>query len=628
MKNKLMLLFNNQHTLVVNWAKVLLFATYFTYGFYAVISKHNNIFFTSLSILVLIFFYYISKKYENFFFQKIIIKKLDFLIFFLFLFILLIVNINFINLSIFGDELAHIIRSSRTSIYGIITVIEKFDLTYFDNIKFKYLVHLINFILLLFLILIAYLIFKLNNLYSLCFIILSTILFRIFLKDLGMHPPLDHIFSFITFSVLGISDLTANLSYLVGFSIFVFYLYKLIENKLNYQLSFFSTISIFTIPLLLSMSTWTESAIWAAILFTIIIIEIFYFEKINYLRVVVIISLATLFRISLFITLLPLFSFFLIELINKKKLEFSELKKTFLIFSPTLIFLPFLLNSIFFGTPSFEGVLDNPTRKLSIVKKLILAIDSNIIWITALNSISLVWLVFIVFSFNKRAFSNIILISYIVFSIVVYYSINQNLWGLAKYASEYALPICILGFLNFLYLITKTKINNHFIIFCLIFLSFFNVKQFYSNLNNIKPQDDIIDTYHKDIKRLNNETRLFNYKLVFNLVETFEYIKEKNLQGSTLVVGTTYGFLPEIINGYKVKEILKTKKIIENQKFLKKNNINLVERLSSDPNIKAIVLTDLKNREEILEQLKINGWIEEKKFFNLKYGSTVYLLLI
>ena len=112
------------------------------------------------------------------------------------------------------------------------------------------------------------------------------------------------------------------------------------------------------------------------------------------------------------------------------------------------------------------------------------------------------------------------------------------------------------------------------------------------------------------------------------MVETFEYIKEKNLQGSTFIVGTTYGFLPEIINGYKVKEILKTKKIIENQKFLKKNNINLVERLSSDPNIKAIVLTDLKNREEILEQLKINGWIEEKKFFNLKYGSTVYLLLI
>ena len=224
---------------------------------------------------------------------------------------MLIININFINLSLFGDELAHIIRSSRTSIYGIITIIEKYNFTYFDNIKFKYLVHITNFILLLYIIFIFYLILKFNNLYTLLLIILSTILFRLFLKDLGMHPPLDHIFSFIIFSILGISDLTANLSYLIGFVIFVFYLFKLITNKLNYFSSFFSIICIFTIPLLLSMSTWTESAIWSAIFFTIIVIEIFYFEKINYLRVVVIISLATLFRISLFITLFLSFHFFI-----------------------------------------------------------------------------------------------------------------------------------------------------------------------------------------------------------------------------------------------------------------------------------------------------------------------------
>ena len=162
----------------------------------------------------------------------------------------------------------------------------------------------------------------------------------------------------------------------------------------------------------------------------------------------------------------------------------------------------------------------------------------------------------------------------------------------------------------------------------MICLSFFNVNQFLTNFNNIKPQDDILDTYHKDIKKLNNGIRLFNYKLVYNLRETFEYIKAKNLQGSTFVIGTTYGFLPEIINGYKVKEILLTKAIIDNQNFLKKNNISLVERLSKDPNIKAIILTDLKNRDGILEQLKINGWKEEKKFFNSKYGSTIYLLVI
>ena len=623
-----MLSLDRQHIVTFNWGKILLFCSYFTYGFYGVISKYNNLLFTLLSIFVLVFFYYISKKYENSFSQKITLKNSDFLIFFLFLTILLITNINFVNLSIFGDELAHSIRSSRTSIYGIITIIEKFNITYFDNIKFKYLVHIINFNLFLFLTFIAYIIFKFNNFYCLLFIILSTILFRFFLKDLGMHPPLDHIFSFVTFSILGISDLSAKLSYLIGFAILVFYLFKLISNKLNYQLSIFSTISIFTIPLLLSMSTWTESAIWSSIFLTIIIIEIFYFNKINYLRVVVIISLATLFRISVFITLLPLISFYFFDFVNKKKFKFSKIKKKFLILSPTFIFLPFLFNSIFFGTPSFKGVLEDPTNELSIIQKILLAIDTNIIWITVLNSISFIWLIFIIFIFNKKKISNIILISYIFFSIIVYYSIDRSLWGLAKYAGEYALPICILGFLNFLYFITQKKINNYLIIFCLICLSFFNVNQFISIFNNIKSQDEIIDTYHNDIKKLNNEIRLFNYKLVYNLTETFDYIKSKNLQGSTLMIGTTYGFLPEIINGYNVKEILMTKKIIENQKLLKKNNIDLVERVSNNPNIRALILTDLKNRDKILKQLIINGWKLEKKFFNSKYGSTVYLLLI
>ena len=55
----------------------------------------------------------------------------------------------------------------------------------------------------------------------------------------------------------------------------------------------------------------------------------------------------------------------------------------------------------------------------------------------------------------------------------------------------------------------------------------------------------------------------------------------------------------------KLEEISFDKKTSVKIKNLLKNNINLVERLSSDPNLKSIVLTDLKNREEILEQLKI-----------------------
>ena len=47
----------------------------------------------------------------------------------------------------------------------------------------------------------------------------------------------------------------------------------------------------------------------------------------------------------------------------------------------------------------------------------------------------------------------------------------------------------------------------------------------------------------------------------------FDYLKSNEMETNTLIVGTTYGFLPEIINGYSVKEILQVRKII----FIKKN---------------------------------------------------------
>ena len=156
----------------------------------------------------------------------------------------------------------------------------------------------------------------------------------------------------------------------------------------------------------------------------------------------------------------------------------------------------------------------------------------------------------------------------------------------------------------------------------------FNIYEFKKLPFKNKKQDLIIDTYQDDIKKLNNDLNLFNYKLVYNLKDSFDYIKSKKLAGNTYVIGTTYGFLPEIINGYTVKEILSTKKIIDKQNYLKKNKIDLVERLKKDKNIQAILITDLRNRAETIKKLKNNNWKLLKKFENSKYGSTVYLLVL
>ena len=59
-----------------NWAKLLYFLTFFTYGFYGVISKFNNEHYTFITILLLILFYNFSIK-TNFFNDQLEIKIID-----------------------------------------------------------------------------------------------------------------------------------------------------------------------------------------------------------------------------------------------------------------------------------------------------------------------------------------------------------------------------------------------------------------------------------------------------------------------------------------------------------------------------------------------------------------------
>ena len=133
MTNIIKLFLNKTFSFNFNWAKIHFFLIFFSYGFYAVVSKFNNEIFTLLSIVCLIFFYILSKKFDNFFLDNFSIKGLEVIIFFIFLFILIVINLEYLNLSLFGDELAHTLRASRTSIYGIITIIETLDLNFLDN---------------------------------------------------------------------------------------------------------------------------------------------------------------------------------------------------------------------------------------------------------------------------------------------------------------------------------------------------------------------------------------------------------------------------------------------------------------------------------------------------------------
>ena len=197
---------NKKIQINVNWAIVVFFLIFFSYGFFGVISKFNNLLFTLITIVNLCFFYFLIKNYSKIYTNRINIYYYNFLNFLTFFIILIIINWNFLNLSLFGDELAHTIRSSRLSIYGLYTIFESFNFDFLNDYKFKNLVNVVNFFLLIFLFITIYLLKHLSDVRVLIIFVFLTIFFRFFLKDFGMHPPLDHLFTFFTISIFGISD--------------------------------------------------------------------------------------------------------------------------------------------------------------------------------------------------------------------------------------------------------------------------------------------------------------------------------------------------------------------------------------------------------------------------------------
>ena len=140
-------------------------------------------------------------------------------------------------------------------------------------------------------------------------------------------------------------------------------------------------------------------------------------------------------------------------------------------------------------------------------------------------------------------------------------------------------------------------------------------------------QDDIIDDYRERIFDKDTKLKLFNYELIYNLKEMFDYLKSNEMETNTLIVGTTYGFLPEIINGYSVKEILQVRKNnIYQKKINNKNDLNFYEYVTHNKNIMNIVLLDIRKIQEKIEIFKNNNWYIKKTFVNNEYGSTIYLL--
>ena len=590
---------NFKKKIEISFYSITIFFTFYTYTFYAIISKNYNLLFTFITIFLYIIFYKIYRKSN----LKINLTILNWeiLAFFLLLIVGFVLNFQDLKYSLYGDEFANALRTQRTSIYSSFLFLKTVDVPLLKNISFNNVVHLFSFFELLFFLTISYLIFKKKNIYTIILLILITLIFRYFLKDFGMHPPVNHFFSFILTSLFGFKDYVFRFSYfliyLVGNVFLLNQLNKFFNNKLHNLLI---VLFIFTVPISLLSSTNIDHSIWGNVFLINFLVYFYFNKKLNYEIIVLLISIFSMARITNFILILPILYSYIAE--NKNSLN---IKKIFFTFFPTIFFLPFILKLFLLGSNVHSSGFAN------IYFQVFQSLKSNLFLKSAFFFIPnyiyfFSFIGFLIFIIKERVFKKIlpILLTFL-FYLIIYSSISKNWIGHPKYIFEYIIP-----FLMFFFIISA-KYYNKFLPILLIILIPIGVYNFTKSSKTIylNPTED----------------KKFQIRKRYNFKDAYKAIKKKQLHLSNLKFGVYYGFVTEILNNYKFNELL----IISKRNFKIKNDLNAGYNLKTFFNFNKEINSIIIDQDDYIFYKHIfSDWSKIQVFYYSDYKNNKLIHLM
>jgi len=583
----------------ISFYTIIIFFTFYTYTFFAIISKNYNFLFTVITIFLYIIFHKIYSKNNLKISFKIL--NIEILSIFLLLIIGLILNFQDLKFSLEGDEFSTALRTQRTSIYSSFIFLKLIDIEILKKINFNKVVYLFSFIEIIFLTIVAYLISKKKNLYLIALLILFTLLFRIYLKDFGMHPPVNHLSSFIITSIFGFTDYGFRFSYLLiyvfGNIVLLYQLNRIFKNRI---LNLLIILFLFTIPISLLSSTNVDHNSWGYVFLLNFLFYFYFNKKLNYEMIVLFITIFSMARITNFILILPLFYIYFLE--NKKNFQ---IKKFLLTFLPVIFFLPFVLKLILLGSnvhssgvsTIYLGIAES-LKDNSFLKSAIFFVPNYIFVFSFLG--------FLLFIFkekiNNRGFA--IILTFFIY-LIIYSSISSQWIGHPKYIFEFIMPFLVL------FLIIFSKFNTKIMPIILITLIFFNIL-------NIKKFKSIV--YVNEI-----ENKKFQIRHRFDYKAAFRSIKNKNLNLSNYHFGVYYGFVTEILNDFKFNElvVVNNRNLEVKDQIYKKVDLKLFFEIND--NIESVLVTE---SDYTLHKNIFKDWRIIDKFYyeEYKHNKLIHLM--
>lgn len=593
----------------INFNRLILFFYFICFGFYgalvpsSVIYENNKLYHFIFEILIIFIpvIFILLIKNKNIYTFQIKFHKEYLIYFFLFIFIF-ILNLFPLDYELFSDEQSYVLIGHIHSIEATKKLVN--FLPYFFNFKINDVVRIFSLFSVFFIVINYYIFQNLNSKLFLIYFLLSLIIFRIFVFNLGgfmsPHPIISHLPLLFAGVFFGFSPIVFKTSIMILYFLFAVVLCsKAFKEKYE---KFIFILILLTLPNIEYLKHTVEPSIWTFIIFSVIGSIFIIKKKIEDFSFLIILAVIfCFFRQPSFLILTLIFLFNIFDHLKfNSSIKFSSLFQSYL---PFILFLPYLINSIFLGTGSNSSLLKNSPYK---------QFDNNLVSLKEIYENTfliipeiylIIFILFFILIITRNIKHFIFYLLFFVILITVYFSINSHQFNIAKYKIEYFSPFIV----YFCVLIGKYKSLIKYS--SLIFILILNI---YYYFNPLWKKDNKLITQSKPI---NFAGVHYNVRPIIKLI-----IKEKALN-KIYFEGISYHGYEFFSQNITIKEYLNILK----KKFGKTNFYDVIKKNKLNNEFEYVILAATPNQTEKSNFLINHGWQKVKVEFNKRDNTQVLL---
>lgn len=537
----------------------------------------------------------------------------------LFFSIATIINVNFLNYDLTGDELFYA-RQSQIHSLELISMLRQEIPSFLLDINSKYVFQFVSLILLLIAAIYVKLIFKVGS--DSIFVGISSIsllvtrqLIQEFNPNTHVLSPLPSVWYFFTSTIFGYHTIIYRVSTLTLYALLATALYNWYKGSsaVSKIVTGLTALLLITVPLVSQMSISVEPANW-----TFLVIVFFLLVLIrNEYRIsdasILLVSASFYLRMNVGFLLAAALLTHLIQSRRAHGRVGSVYFFSILIVLPGIVFT--YINRISVRISSEDNVLE--------------AVISNLTntLVTTQRASGLTYLVFSILSASiliAMSRSRLFALLYLLFAFLLFQILQfPNLSSYVKYSVEYLYPLVIIFPVLIFSSISKRK---HAVSFLLI------PGLLFVNIFGVALRSEISSTY-KQVYLNQSELGVFALGGVmpfapFPYRDVFSAIKTSNRSGC-LNSGAVYGVFPEIQAGYTLKEVLLSSDVrdrfLKVQSDLGDSTTSLTLSAVKEAKLDCVLVGLVENQTTTVEDLLANGWNIIQVSTDINFGTKVYL---